>query len=420
MASDCSSPAASSSRLSLRCCLALWLALAAVHAQEWPRFRGLDGTGTGVGPDIPATFTDQDFLFNTELPGTGASSPVLWGDKVFVTCSHDVEKTRKVLCLHAETGQQLWSWDTPFETYRHNRLNSYAASTPAVSQSRVVLTWISGQRFMVLALSHAGKLVWRRDLGSFGARHGAGASPAIIEGTVLVTNDNASGDSFLIGLDPDTGKTRWRQERRSEVASYVTPTVYRPENGQVEAVFSCPPHGITGVDPRTGRINWEVPGPFTLKSVACPVVADGLIYASAGRGGGGVESAAVRPGQAARVVHQLRRDLPYVPTPIAIGKRLFVLSDRGVLTCLTAATGKPLWRQQLGGKFYASPVSVNNRVYCISRKGDVTTVAADADYKLLGRCKLPEGTDATPAIANGRMYLRTPKRLVAIGRRAAP
>lgn len=389
-------------------------AVGLAESGEWTRFRGPDGSGIGHGKTIPMPFTAKDIVFDVVLPGSGSSSPVLWDGRLFVTCALEKERTRRVLCFDAATGQQQWSWQGTFEPYRQNRLNSYAASTPAVDARHVYLSWVSGERFIVLALDHEGHLVWRRDLGRFRALHGAGGSPIVFDDVVIAGNDNASGDSFLIGLDAATGKTRWRLDRRSRQASYITPVVYRPKGAPAEVIFLSPPHGISGVDPLTGRSQWEIPGPFTLKSVASPVIAGDLIFATAGRGGGGVQSAAVRPGKDAAVVYELKADLPYIPTPIVVGKYLFLLSDRGVATCVEAATGTRLWRQALGGRYYASPVALDDKLICVSRAGKVSVLAATSTYALLGTCKLPEGTDATPAIADGRIYFRTHRHVLAV------
>jgi len=401
-------------------CLVVFVALCgSAGGQEWTRFRGPDGTGIGKGESIPVSFTEADYLWKVELSGPGHSSPVLWGDRIFLTCTHDARKEREVVCLDARSGKTLWSTNMPFAPYRHNRLNSFAASTPAVDAERVYINWISGGTFVALALDHAGHKLWRREMGDFKAKHGAGASPIALGGLMIVGNDNME-TSFLAGLDGRTNETVWRIDRSSRATSYITPAVYRPEGGDPELVFVSEANGMTGVDPVSGKKKWESKKLFTLKSVSSPVVAGSVIFATAGKGGGGRESAAVRPGdsQTGReptVVWTLDRDLPYVPTPIAIGEHLYILSDAGVMTCVLADTGKLVWRENLDGKFYASPVCVNGRIYVVTRSGEVIVLRAGSQYRVLARSTLPEKSDATPAIANGRMYIRTLNHLVCIG-----
>lgn len=390
-----------------------------VGGQEWTRFRGSDGAGLGQGKSIPVSFTEAHYLWQVKLPGPGHSSPVLWGDRIFVTCSHDKRQQREVVCLDARSGAILWSTEMPFAPYRHNRQNSFAASTPAVDAEHVYINWISGGKFVALALDHAGNRVWRREMGAFGARHGAGASPIALNGLMIVGNDNKE-TSFLAGLNGKTGQTIWQIERDSKMTSYSTPAVYRPQDGEPEVVFVSEAYGMTGVDPASGQKIWESDKLFTIKSVASPVVAGNVIFATAGKGGAGRESAALRldgtaSGRSPSVAWKLDRDLPYVCTPIALGEHLYILSDAGVMTCVQAASGQQLWQKNLDAKVYASPVCVNGRIYVVTRSGEVIVLKAGPQYSVLARNSLPEKSDATPAIANGRMYFRTLNHLICIG-----
>ncbi|MHC4435628.1 MAG: PQQ-binding-like beta-propeller repeat protein [Planctomycetota bacterium] len=406
----------------MRCgaCLMVFVVLCGTtDGQEWTRFRGPDGTGIGKGESIPVSFTEADYLWKAKLPGPGHSSPVLWGHRIFLTCTHDAQEQREVVCLDARSGKMLWSTQMAFTPYKHNSRNSFAASTPAVDAERVYINWISGGTFVALALDHAGKKLWRREVGDFQARHGAGASPIALNGHMIVANDNKQ-NSFLAALDGRTGETAWRIERSSKMTSYITPAVYRPKNGDPEVIFVSEAHGITGVDPASGQKKWESDKLFTLKSVCSPVAAGGVIFATAGSGGRGRESAAVRPGNKltghkAMVAWKLDSDLPYVCTPIAIGEHLYILSDSGVMTCVIAAMGEKIWQEDLDRNFYASPVCVNGRIYLLSRDGEVIVLEAGSECTILARSTLPEKTDATPAIANGRMYIRTLNHLICIG-----
>jgi len=401
------------------CVLCFTILSGTVGGQEWTRFRGPDGTGIGQGESIPVSFAEADYLWKVKLPAAGHSSPVLWGDRIFLTCSHDEEEQREVVCLDAGSGKTLWSTKMPFTPYRHNKLNSFAASTPAVDADHLYINWISGETFVALALDHAGNMLWRREMGEFEARHGAGASPIALGGMMIVGNDNKK-TSFLAGLDGKTGKTVWEIKRNSKMTSYVTPAVFRPSNGTPEVVFLNEANGMTGVDPASGKKKWESDKLFTLKSVASPVVAGSVIFATAGAGGAGRQAAAVRPGdkpadRIPTVAWELKRELPYVPTPIAVGELLYIVSDLGVMTCVKAATGEQVWQKRLDGSVYASPVCVNRRIYTITRDGKVIVLEAGPEYKVLAKHTLPEQTDATPAIANGRMYIRTLNHLICIG-----
>ena len=414
------------------CTLLVGLCATAADAQEWTRFRGPDGTGIGRADGIPAKIDESSYAWKVKLPGPGHSSPVLWGKKIFLTCegpgkvvrpkrgmgdASTSKANRQLVCLSAADGKVLWTWQDKFTTYSHNRLNSFAASTPAVDADRVYLTWASGGKYFAVAVDHNGKKVWQRELGDFNAKHGAGASPVVIDDTVLLGKDHTGRASVLVGLDAKTGRTQWKIDRKSGPTSYIVPAIYRPAGAKPEAIFISCAEGVTSVDPADGKVNWRAECNFTLKAVASPVVAGGLIFVSTGRGGSR-ESAVVRPpkgAKAASIAYKLDRQVPYVPTPIAVGDYLFVLNDNGTLTCVEPATGKKLWREHFSGTHYPSPVSVGGRIYLINNKGAMSTVQAAAKYKLLATGKLPEGTHATPAVANGCMYIRTLNHLICVG-----
>ena len=415
------------------CMLLVGLCAAAVGAQEWTRFRGPDGTGIGRADGIPARIDESSYAWKVNLPGPGHSSPVLWGKKIFLTCegpgkiarpqgrgqadSPPSEANRQLACLSAADGKVLWTWREKFTTYPHNRLNSFAACTPAVDADRVYVTWASGGKYFAVAIDHQGKKVWQRELGDFSAKHGAGSSPIVVDGIVLVGNDHAGKTSTLCGLDAQTGRTRWKIDRKSGPTSYMTPAIYRPAGGKPQAIFVSCAQGVTSVDPADGKINWQVQCNFTLKAIASPVFAGGLIFVSTGRGGGR-ESAVIRPPKGAKgasIAYKLDKEVPYVPTPIAIGGYVFVLNDNGTLTCVEPGTGRKLWREKFTGVHYPSPVCIGGRIYIINNKGEISTVQAAATYKLLATSKLPEGTQATPAVANGCMYIRTLNHLICVG-----
>ena len=178
-------------------------------------------------------------------------------------------------------------------------------------------------------------------------------------------------------------------------------------------------HGISALDLQTGKTIWEL-GVLPKRVVGSPMIAAGLIIAGCGEGGGGKRFVAVRPGDPAKgveakLVYEFESPLPYVPTPVAYGNLLFLWTEQGVVTCADAPTGKVRWQEKVGGKYYCSPIRVRDRIYCVSREGEMVVLAAADKYKLLARVNLEERTDATPAVANGVMYLRTLSHLMALG-----
>jgi outer membrane protein assembly factor BamB len=383
---------------------------------NWSCFRGPEGKGAGPAVGVPIPFSEADYRWQCELPGSGHASPVLWGNRVFTTFVDEEGGQRGVVCLDSGSGKQLWVWRASYERYHNHRDNSFAACTPALDGERLYITWVSGGRALALALDHDGKPVWNCDLGAFKATHGAGSSAAIVNGMVVVVNDQQTGDAAAFGLDPVTGDIRWRTPRRNGKGAYATPATYREPGGAMRVLLSSTANGLSCLDPGTGEVVWQAPETYRNRVVATPVVADGVIYVSAGQGGIGREAAAVTPGpDGPRVKPLPKKDLPYVPTPLAAGPWLFMLGDRGVLRCLRARTAEVMWREELLGHTYASPVLAGDRIICVDRKGNVVAVRAAPEFELLGRCALPEGTHATPAVTTGGVIFRTYTRMICVG-----
>jgi len=399
---------------------------------QWSRFRGPNGAGVSDAKTIPVKWTDKDYNWTAKLPGTGYSSPVLWGGKIFLTSTDKKTARRTILCLSADDGRVLWLRNYASKTHKMHRDNSYAAATPALDAERVYVTWSTPKEVTLLALDHAGKEVWRRELGPYVGLHGTATSPIVVGDTVVLANDqdnmkwyqaffksDRKGTSFLIAVDRKTGKTRWQVPRRTSLAAYGTPCVRKDENGLSELIFTSTAHGMTAVDAATGKVNWEVPKIFLDRCAGSPIVAGGLVIASYGRGNFGSLLVAVRPKKKnvrAKVVWSMeKKQVPLVPTPLATGGRLFCLAGQGVVTCLDVATGKQIWQERVGSSFYSSPVCVNSRLYCASKKGVVFVIAAADKFELLAKVDLGEQCYATPAVADGVMYLRTNTKLFSLG-----
>jgi len=262
-------------------------------AQEWTRFRGPNGSGISDAATIPTQWTAKDYRWNVTLPGMGHSSPVVQGDRVFITSAIEKDATQIVLCLRTSDGGQVWRRDLPSATYKKNAAAAYASATPALDDQRVYVAWATPKEYIVLALSQRdGSDVWRRDLGPFVSQHGFGASPIVWKDLVIVANDQDKA-SFIAALDCKTGQPRWRAERRTEKASFSTPCLYEPEGGKPQLVLSSWAHGLTSLDPATGKLIWELPVFHDNRIVGSPTIAAGLIFAAAGVGGAGREMVAV-------------------------------------------------------------------------------------------------------------------------------
>ncbi len=408
-------------------CLMLTLAWLCTNgfapAQEWTRFRGPNGSGQSDLTTIPASWKSDDVLWRVALPGAGNGSPVLWGEKIFLLSAEPRDGTRYILCLAADDGRLLWKRQYAAATHAVHRQNSLASSTPAVDAEHVYCAWATPEEFTLVALDHEGNEAWRAQLGPFISQHGYGGSPIVYEDLVIVTDDQ-DGDSYLVAVDRRSGLTRWKVPRKvnpDQNASYATPCVFRPKGGPDELIVCGWAHGITSVEPQTGKTNWEA-AVLERRPVGSPIVVDDLILANCGDGGGNNSVVAIRPGNSrggeAELVYKIGKgSAPYVPSLVARGNLVFLWGDRGIVTCIDAASGKTHWRQRVGGDFFGSPVRVADCVYCISVEGEVVALSASHDYRLLGRSPLGEASHSTPAVALGRMFLRSESHLTAVGRK---
>ncbi len=398
------------------------VSLHAAEQGEWTRFRGPNGNGVSSATTIPTTFTEKDYNWKIKLPGVGYGSPVIWGDKVFVVCANQTTAERQLVCLSSADGSTNWSKSFASKPYHLHRYNNYGTTTPAVDKDRVYMYWVTESKVTLAALDHDGKELWQRDLGTFTSSHGGGTSPMLYKDMVVITNDQV-GKSSVIALDAKTGEDRWRIARKSveNGTAYAVPCVYSPKGGKPQLVFSSRADGMLGVDPETGKQIWKLADLFDLRVVASPVVASGLIFGSCGQGGGGTRFVAVRPGppdspKAAKVVYDIRKSIPYVPTPVAHGDLLFTVSDgTGVATCIHAPSGEVKWQERLNGSFFGSMVCVNGVIYSINKEGEVVIFKAADKFELISVHSLGEKSYSTPAVAGGRMYLRTDNHLISIG-----
>lgn len=392
-------------------CMALPLV---AGAQEWTRFRGPNGSGVSDTTFKPQ-WTPSDYAWNVTLPGVGHSSPVVWGDKVFVTCA-DENATRMVLCLSAKDGHTLWKRDFPSHTFHQHGDNSYASATPAVDADHLYVCWNTPEEFTLLALTHKGTEAWKTDLGAFVSQHGGGNSPIVVGDMVLVGDDQEGKASYLFGVDRMTGKVQWKTPRKTAKFSAATPVIFHGENGQDTAVFDSQAEGMAGIDPKTGKVVWQVKDIFDSRTVGSPTAGGGLLFATCGEGPGGHVLMAIKPGAdgEAAIAWKVKRETPYVPTPLVKGDMLFYWSDRGMVTCAHAATGEVIWQDHVPGSYFSSPICAGNTLFNVTKNGEVVAVSAGGKFELLGKTPLNEKCHATPAISGNRMFVRTYTRLYCI------
>ena len=393
--------------------LILTFAFAELFAKddEWTRFRGPNGTGHGQAKGLPVQWTDQDYSWKVKLPGVGHASPVLWGERLFTTCCDEGDGAQYVLCYDALNGEKIWERKLQSVKYPHHKFNSFASATPSVDAERLYVSWTTKETNDLLCFDHDGKLLWRRDFGGYETQHGNGFSP-IVHGELVVLTHDHYGKSSVIAVNRKTGKTVWQTSRSSAKPSSSTPCVYQPKKGALQFVTNSMAHGCYGIDAKTGKILWETgPDTLDLRSVASPYPANGRFFASCGAGGRASRFAAVIPPKSGygkpTVAYSLKKNISYVPTSIAKGNLLFILTDGGIASCLDLASGEMKWRERLGGNYFASPILVGDVIYAVSREGMVISLAPTDKFKELGRSNLGELTYNTPAVANDSLYFRT-------------
>lgn len=396
------------------------------QAQEWTRFRGPSGQGISYADTIPTKWNEEDYNWKVTLPGGGHSSPVLWANTVFITSEDRKTNSGILLALHVSDGKILWQKEYALTPYRMNSLNSYASATPVVDADYIYALWPTQKETILAALDHQGNEIWKRDFGGVHCQHGPSISPIVFNDIIVFTHEHENNDkadqSAWIAVDRKTGQTRWNLQRQTSTKnSYSTPCVYSPTANSSQLIFTSYAHGMTGVDPDTGQVIWEVKSAFLERVVSSPVIAGELLIGTCGKGSSGQRLIAIRPGtkdKSAEPVEAYKIDnssVPYVPTSLAKDDLLFTFHDRGNISCLRSATGEQLWSEKPAGKFYGSPVWVNGSLYCITTDGQVVVIDAAPTYKLLAVNPLGEKSHSTPAVAGGRMYLRTFSHLISIG-----
>lgn len=414
-------------RITTTLAFALGLAVSSLDAQEWSRFRGTDGSGISAAKTVPTKISAGDINWQVDLPGTGHSSPVAWGDRLFLTVGDERAGGVSLICLETGKGRLLWKRSFPLNPFRKHKYNSYASATPVADAERVYVGWSEPDKYTFAALTHDGKTVWQRDLGPYVSQHGSGASAMIYEGKIIL-NSMKDADSFVIALDPQTGKTIWKTDRPSEVAAYGTATVYTPKGGKPQLLFTSQADGIFALNPDNGKQLWQMPGLFKKRSASSVVVAGDVCWGTCGSGGGGNYVVAVRPGvpelgRKPELAWELRRSsmAPYVSTSLVQGEYAYLLSDAGFLSCIKHQSGEVVYSERLnsggsrGANFFSSPLIINGHLYCLTTDGKLYVVKSGPKYEVVSEFDFHDTCHATPAVHRGRLYVRTNGRLFSIG-----
>lgn len=405
-----------------------------IRAENWPGWRGPSGDGISAGKGIPTKWSSKENIaWRIAVRGEGHSSPIVWGDKVFLTSSLTEKNKRILLCIDRLSGQTVWQRDvvqSPPETV--HRLNSRASGTPATDGKQVYVTFMRAEGDEVIApnvgserLITPGKIIvaaydldgnekWKTNVGDFLSAHGFNTCPVLFEDLVILNGDH-DGNAYLVALDRQSGRQRWRTRRENKTRSYVTPII-REINGITQMILSgslC----IASYDPRNGKRHWIVDGP-TEQFVASMVYDGKYVFAT----GGYPErhTLAIRPGGKGNVTDthiawRTTRGAAYVPSPIISGRYLLMVADSGIASCFEARTGKRHWMERLPGGHSPSPVSADGLVYFVSDRGVTTIIRPSETFAVIAKNELGEPVSASPAISQGQIFLRTHQHLYCIG-----
>jgi outer membrane protein assembly factor BamB len=400
--------------------IAAALGLSSASAEEWPGWRGPRGDGTSIESSLPVRWSKtENIAWKTPIPGKGHSSPILWGDRIFLTTCLEPEGKRILLCLDRRDGKLIWErLVVAAKLEDKHKLNSYASSTPATDGKLVFVPFHDPPRMRLYAYDFDGNRVWEASPGEFHSRHGFCSSPVLYKDLVIVNGDQDA-EAFIVALEKSTGKERWRTDRPNRTRSYVPPIIIDYE-GRKQLVLSgnkC----VASYDPNTGKQIWIIDGP-TEQFVASMVYLDGLLFLTAGFPE--YHIMAIRPDGEGNVTktHIAWRDTKgagYVPSPVAFDKYFFVVNDGGIASCLDAKTGRRHWLHRLGEHHSSSPVVAGGLLYFPDDNGVTHVLKAGPKFELVARNDLEEECYASPAVAKGQIFLRALKHLYCIGRSEA-
>lgn len=420
---------------SLPALIALAALTATAMADPWPGWRGPGGQGHTAERNLPLRWgPKQNVRWKLQLPDSGNSTPVVWGDRVFVTQAGDKDwppkggnggvaaaRRRSLLCVDRHTGKLLWQRDVRYdEPEPTHPTNPYCAASPATDGEVVVVSHGSAGMY---AYDLSGKELWKKDVGKLEHVWGNASSP-VLHGDLAILWCGPGPRQFLLAVEKRTGKEVWRHDEpggssglgqdRTWIGSWSTPIVARV--GGADQLILSVPEKVKGFDPKTGKELWFCSGLGKLVYTS-PLYHDGIVVAMSGFHG---PALAVRPGgkgdiTADRLWHHPTRNPQRIGTGVIVGEHLYMLEETGVPRCFELKTGKELWgthvKNRPGSNCWSSMVAAGDRLYVTCRNGDTHILAARPTYEHLAVNRLNEHTDASIAVSGGALFVRTYKHL---------
>ena len=395
--------------------LLIWFTLSssfAVWAADWPQFRGPDGQGHSSERDLPLEWNeDQNIVWKVPIPGLGWSSPVIQGERIWLTTALGKGHSLRAVSLDRKDGRVLSEVEVFLKNDpgRIHSKNSHASPTPILEGDRV---YVHFGAYGTACLSSDGQILWRTQL-KYEHAHGPGGSPTLF-GDLLIVSCDGTDVQYVVALDKQTGQIRWKQSRGKGRMAFSTPLVIQEQG--VDQVVSTGGDRVVSYDPLTGKEIWWFPyDGFSL--VPRPVYGLGLVYVCSGFNSPVLY--ALRPNgrgnlAGSHLAWSLSKGVPFNPSPVLVGEELYIVSDNGVASCLDARTGKILWKERLGGNFSASPLAAPERIYFLNEEGETTVVAPGKAFKKLATNSIEGRTQASLAASNNAIYLRSARFLYRI------
>lgn len=406
--------------------LGLVLVAAPSHADNWPAWRGPDGTGISNEKSLPVEWSvTKNIRWKAPLPAPGNSTPIIWNDRVFLTQALDGGQRRALLTFDRTNGKPLWQQEVPCETKETTHKQNPPCSASPITDGEAVYAHLASGG--VLACTLDGKKLWHRDLGPVLHRWGNGSSPILYKDTLIVFHGPGE-PAFLTALDKRTGKTIWKTDEKAInspiFGSWSTPVIVRAGQRD-ELIMPLPGEKIggdgefKGYDPATGKELWRCIG-LGNEVYAMPILSPtaDLIIGISGHNG---PLMAIRPGGKGDVTqsHRVWRNAAKNPQRIGSGilhdGRLYVPNAPGDLECIDIKTGETIWKERLGGNLWGSLLLADGKLYVSNVEGDTFVIAAEPKFRLLAKNEIKEPTYAALAVANGELFLRTYEHLYCIG-----
>jgi len=396
--------------------------LLTVVGQDYPQFRGPAADGHATARNLPTTWNETtNIAWKTPIPGKGWSSPSLYQGRLYLTTAVASAPAReagdlslRALCVDSNTGKIVWDREVFLQAAatapKIHTKNSHASPTPLVTSDRLFVHF--GHQGTA-CLDHAGNPIWKNSSLSYEPVHGNGGSPILAAGRLIFTADGA-GNPAVIALDATTGDVAWRFERPGNPVkkfSFCTPMVYDAD-GQTQVI--CPGSGVVNaLDPATGKEIWRVEYDG-YSVIPKPIIGHGLIFMSTGYDS--PEVLAIRTGGTgdvtdSHIAWRLTKGAPHTPSLLLVGDELYMVSDKGVATCVDARTGKEHWQQRLGGNYSSSPVFADGKIYIQSEEGPAMVLRPGKRFQKIADAGFKERTLASYAVGDGALYIRTAESL---------